>query len=88
MVFAAALFVSGLLASAAMAAPRGAGLQSRIQSRKAGTRRSHPLTLVGGDEPAVKGNSSNEQYSSNWAGAVFDSYPSVYNFHHAYWNHN
>jgi hypothetical protein len=82
MKFSAILLSTALLATAALAAPRGqSGLAERVARRAATrtTRRSQPLNKV--DAPAVSEllpntNTSNVQFSSNWAGAVYESPPS------------
>ncbi|KZT68799.1 hypothetical protein DAEQUDRAFT_727452 [Daedalea quercina L-15889] len=71
--FATALLTSVLLAAAAAAAPSDSRLAQRVASRRSGTRLTRPLQAI--DTPALT-NSSNVEYSSNWAGAVYDSYPS------------
>lgn len=63
----ASLLTSILLATAAFAAP-SSGLESRRR------RRSQPLRRI---EAKASTNTSNVEYSSNWAGAVWDSYPAV-----------
>lgn len=69
--FSATLFASVLLATTALARP--SGLSGRLARRTAG-RQSKPVQLIA--QPATT-NVSNVEYSENWAGAVFDSYPSV-----------
>ncbi|KAG9029934.1 hypothetical protein FRB95_004730 [Tulasnella sp. JGI-2019a] len=72
MVYAVALFANLLLASAALAAP-SSGLAARLERRRDG-RQSKPINRL--EHPASNaGEVSNVQYSSNWAGAVFDSKP-------------
>ncbi len=61
------LLVSVLLASAALAAP-STPVESRVARRK-----TRPLQRLASSET----NTSHVQYSSNWAGAVWDTYPSV-----------
>jgi len=68
--FVSALLTSVLLATAAVAAP--SRLAQRV-ARRSGSRLTRPLQPV--DAPLTS-NTSNTQYSDNWAGAVFDSYPS------------
>lgn len=79
MVYAVALLANVLLASAAFAAPstKKSTLGARVARRAAG-RQSLPNNRItpSGLEPAT-GNTSHVEYSSNWAGAVWDSYPSV-----------
>jgi hypothetical protein len=61
------LLVSVLLATAALAAP-STSIESRVARRK-----TRPLQRL-----ASSGNkTANVEYSSNWAGAVWDTYPSV-----------
>ena len=75
MVSAFALISNLLLASAALAAPSSKSrLEARLERRRE-ARQSQPLKSVSpsGVEPLT----SNVEYSSNWAGAVYDSYPSV-----------
>jgi len=77
-----AIFLSAaVLATAALAAPRSqGGLAERVARRAATrTRSSQPLNKV--EAPAVSEllpntNTSNVQFSSNWAGAVYESPPS------------
>ncbi|KZT63531.1 putative aspergillopepsin, partial [Daedalea quercina L-15889] len=45
----------------------------RLARRRAGVHQSKPVRLV---EHATTSNISNVEYSENWAGAVYDSYPS------------
>ncbi|KAG8882330.1 hypothetical protein FRB98_003763 [Tulasnella sp. 332] len=72
MVYAAALLGNLLFASAALAAP-SSRLAARLERRREG-RQSQPINrLVPGISQA--GEVSNEQYSSNWAGAVYDGTP-------------
>jgi len=74
MVYAIALLGNLLLASAALAAP--SRLAARLERRREG-RQSQPRHAI---EPAgvqhLSTDASNVEYSSNWAGAVWDSYPS------------
>jgi hypothetical protein len=71
MVFTLALLSNLLLASAAFAAPRSLG--DRLARRRAG-RQSQPNHRIDAVESLVS-NTSEVSYSSNWAGAVWDSYP-------------
>ncbi|KAG8989180.1 hypothetical protein FRB94_010922 [Tulasnella sp. JGI-2019a] len=72
MVYAVALFANLLLASAALAAP-SSRLAARLERRR-DERQSKPINRL--EHPASHaGEVSNVQYSSNWAGAVFDSKP-------------
>ena len=66
------LLVGTLLATAVFAAP-----STLIESRVA-RRRSRPLKRLSSPSNT---NITNVEYSSNWAGAVWDSYPSVSNLH-------
>ncbi|KAF2084498.1 hypothetical protein K490DRAFT_49021 [Saccharata proteae CBS 121410] len=81
MKFSAALLSTALLASAAVAAPsgKGHGLADRIARRK-GTattgRKSNPVMKVDAPAAAADANKSNIEYSSNWAGAVYEEPPS------------
>lgn len=65
--FTAALFANLLLATAALAAPKGR-LGNRINRRR-GAHQSKPLQVSEGPA-ATASNSSHVEYSSNWAGAV------------------
>ena len=66
------LLISVLLATAALAAPSTL-VESRVARRK-----TRPLQRLASSGT----NSSNSiEYSSNWAGAVWDTYPSVRNVH-------
>ncbi|KAM6490320.1 Peptidase A4 family domain containing protein [Amanita muscaria] len=67
------LFTAFLLTTAAFAAPEGAIAR---RSRRSASRQSNPLQLLGTNIglKAVT-NTSNVAYSSNWAGAVWKSYP-------------
>ncbi|KAH9834825.1 peptidase A4 family-domain-containing protein [Rhodofomes roseus] len=69
--FAASLLASVLLATTALARP--SGIAGRLARRRTGTHLSKPVQLI---EHAATSNVSNVEYSSNWAGAVYDSYPS------------
>ncbi|KAH9836726.1 peptidase A4 family-domain-containing protein [Rhodofomes roseus] len=69
--YAIALLTSVLLASTAVAAP--SRLAQRVAARRSGTHLTRPLQVV---DSSFTSNSSHPQYSSNWAGAVYDSYPS------------
>lgn len=64
------LIANVLLATSALAAPRGKGsnLANRV-ARRAGAHQSKPLQLSEGPA-AQNSNISNVEYSSNWAGAV------------------
>ncbi|KAM6490313.1 Peptidase A4 family domain containing protein [Amanita muscaria] len=66
------LLTALLLTTAAFAAPEGAiARQSRSASRQ-----SNPVRLLSGSTGSTAAtNTSNVAYSSNWAGAVWDSYP-------------
>ncbi|KZT03719.1 uncharacterized protein LAESUDRAFT_729020 [Laetiporus sulphureus 93-53] len=66
--FTKAFFSYVFLATAALAAPRGSGLASRLARRAAGTHRSQPLKAV---EHSTGTDVSNVVYSGNWAGAVY-----------------
>lgn len=79
MVFAFALISNLLLASAALAAPSSGNsrLAARLERRREG-RQSQPLKAVDPSGLApLTSNTSHVEYSSNWAGAVWDTYPSV-----------
>ena len=69
--FSTTLLASVLLATTALARP--SGLSGRLARRAAG-RQGQPVQLIA--QPATT-NVSNVEYSENWAGAVYDSYPSV-----------
>lgn len=78
MVVAFALLSNLLLASVALAAPSSnSRMEARLERRREG-RQSQPLKAVdpSGLAPLTT-NASHVEYSSNWAGAVWDSYPSV-----------
>jgi len=75
MVYALALLSNLLLVSAVVAAP-SSSLGARLARRREG-RQSKPIQPISpsvGPQPAV-GNASHVEYSSNWAGAVWDTYP-------------
>jgi len=73
MVFALALLSNVLLASVALAAPSSnARLASRIERRRA-TRQGLPMKA---SESSLASNASHVEFSSNWAGAVWDTLPS------------
>ena len=74
MVYAIALLSNLLLASAALAAP--SRLEQRLARRRAG-RQSQPIRLLDSGLESLASNTSHVEYSSNWAGAVWDTYPSV-----------
>jgi hypothetical protein len=67
MVFPSALLSLTLLAITVVAAP-WSDLAGRLALRAAGVRRSGPNQVV----QAPVSSSSNTEYSSNWAGAVYD----------------
>ncbi|KAG8843532.1 hypothetical protein FRB96_003923 [Tulasnella sp. 330] len=69
MVYSLALLGNLLLASAALAAP-SSRLGARLERRRNG-QQSKPINRLTNDHEV-----SNVEYSSNWAGAVYDSYPS------------
>jgi len=71
--FALALLSYALLATSALARP--SGLAGRLARRAAGTHLSRPIQKVDAPENLAT-NVSHVEYSSNWAGAVYDSYPS------------
>lgn len=73
--FFAAVLLQTILATAAFAAPSGR-LAKRLERRREGSHLSKPVQFVDGHIPATS-NTSHVEYSSNWAGAVWDSYPSV-----------
>lgn len=73
MVFAATLLTVALSAVAAFAAPRGSGLSGRL-ARRAGERSSRPNQRISGSANALVSNgTAHQEFSSNWAGAVFDN---------------
>ncbi|KAJ7061498.1 aspergillopepsin [Mycena amicta] len=76
--FFAASLLSALLASAAFAAP--SRLEDRILRRREGARRSGPrLPATGGISNLIKpDNTSHVAFSSNWAGAAFESPANTY----------
>ncbi|KAJ7084878.1 aspergillopepsin [Mycena belliarum] len=77
MFFAASLISYALLATTAFAAnPR---LEARLARRREGVHMSAPRRpTVGGVQNLVKGNSSHAEFSSNWAGAAFESAAGTY----------
>lgn len=72
--FALTLLSYALLATSALARP--SGLSDRLARRAAGSHLTRPLQRVASPE-ALASNTSHVEYSSNWAGAVYDTYPSV-----------
>ncbi|KAM6491292.1 Peptidase A4 family domain containing protein [Amanita muscaria] len=67
------LFTAFLLTTAAFAAPEGAIAR---HSRRSASRQSNPLQLLGRNmDLKAATNTSNGAYTSNWAGAVWNSYP-------------
>ncbi|KAL9107937.1 MAG: hypothetical protein Q9227_007259 [Pyrenula ochraceoflavens] len=88
MKFSLPLLSSVLCASSVVAAPRGSkeGLARRIDRREAFTRLTHPLIPLGSaDVNSVKNFATNNdvshvEYSSNWAGAVYEAPPSGQTF--------
>lgn len=68
----ATLLANVLLASAVLARP---SLKNRIERRKAGAHQSRPLNRIIEDG---KTNHTNVEYSSNWAGAVYNSAAGTY----------
>lgn len=76
MVYAATLLSSLLLASTAFASP-SSRLASRLERRRSG-RQSQPMQPVDPSEALSNAsNTTHVSYSTNWAGAVFDSKPRV-----------
>ncbi|EPQ54086.1 hypothetical protein GLOTRDRAFT_62581 [Gloeophyllum trabeum ATCC 11539] len=71
--FALTLLSYALLATSALARP--SGLSDRLARRAAGSHLTRPLQRVASPE-ALASNTSHVEYSSNWAGAVYDTYPS------------
>ena len=72
--FSSALLTSVLLASSALAVP--SRLAERVAARR--TRSTRPLQpLKPALHAATTTNVSHVEYSGNWAGAVYDSYPAV-----------
>ncbi|KAG8851120.1 hypothetical protein FRB96_009461 [Tulasnella sp. 330] len=75
MVYALALLGNLLLASAALSAPSGR-LAARLERRREG-RQSQPINRL--ELPATNSTGTrNVEYSSNWAGAVYDSAAGTY----------
>lgn len=73
MVSAATLLSFALCTVSAFAAPRGSGLAGRI-ARRAGGRASLPnQRLPSLTNELTAGNTTHPEFSSNWAGAVFDN---------------
>ncbi|KAI0057344.1 hypothetical protein BV25DRAFT_1831170 [Artomyces pyxidatus] len=73
MVYSAALLVSALFVTAAFAAPsRDARMANRLARRRAGAHQSRPLQRT----ERHGSNVTEVEYSSNWAGVVWDSEPS------------
>jgi hypothetical protein len=76
MFFAASLITYALLATSAFAAnPR---LEGRIARRREGAHQSGPMRPASGVNNLIKGNSSHVAFSSNWAGAAFESPAGTY----------
>ena len=73
--FSSALLTSVLLATSALAVP--SRLAQRVASRRSGTRATRPLEHLEVATHAATNNVSHVEYSGNWAGAVYDSYPAV-----------
>lgn len=75
-----ALLTTAILAATALAAPHGDamghGLAARVATRT--QRKTNPLSKVAGsvEGPIANSNVSHVEYSSNWAGAVYESPPS------------
>ena len=68
------LFTNLLIVTVALAAPsKDVPIESRVARR-----RGQPLRRL--DTQTAASNVSHVQYSSNWAGAVWDTYPSVNNY--------
>ncbi|KZW01201.1 hypothetical protein EXIGLDRAFT_738553 [Exidia glandulosa HHB12029] len=72
MVSAATLLSFALCAVSAFAAPRGSGLAGRI-ARRAGGRSSLPNQRIPSTELLAGNTTVHQEFSSNWAGAVFDN---------------
>jgi len=76
MLFAASLLSYALLATTALAAP---GLESRLARRREGAHLSGPMRpATGGITNLISGNNSHVAFSSNWAGAAFESAAGTY----------
>ncbi|KAJ7310581.1 acid proteinase [Mycena albidolilacea] len=76
MFFVASLITYALLATSAFAAnPR---LEGRIARRREGAHQSGPMRPASGVNNLIKGNSSHVAFSSNWAGAAFESPAGTY----------
>jgi hypothetical protein len=74
--FFASLFSYVLLATTALAAPR---LDSRLARRREGAHLSNPLRPASGVTNLIKpGDISQVAFSSNWAGAAFESPAGTY----------
>ncbi|KAI0040101.1 hypothetical protein FA95DRAFT_1566673 [Auriscalpium vulgare] len=76
--FASALLSIALLATTAFAAPpsRGARMESRLSRRREGAHLSGPSQRL--EESNLIGGNTYTNYSSNWAGAVYDSAAGTY----------
>ncbi|KAI0038338.1 hypothetical protein FA95DRAFT_1613463 [Auriscalpium vulgare] len=75
---ASALLSIALLATTAFAAPsRGARMESRLSRRREGAHLSRPNQRLESSN-LIGGNVSHVEYSSNWAGAVWDSPAGTY----------
>ncbi|RAH62505.1 aspergillopepsin-2 [Aspergillus piperis CBS 112811] len=75
-----AILTGSLFATAALAAPLTEKRRARKEARAAAKRHSNPPYIPGSDKEILKLNgTSNEEYSSNWAGAVLigDGYTKV-----------
>jgi len=72
--FTAGLLTCALLAASAIARP--SGLSGRLARRRAGTHLSKPLNRI--EDSSFASNQSNVEYSSNWAGAVYDESSGTY----------
>lgn len=76
--FSAVLLTQILFAAAALAAPsKNSRLAGRLARRAGGAHLSRPVNIIEESAVAAVGNASHVSYSTNWAGAVFDSYPAV-----------
>ncbi|KAF7353886.1 Acid proteinase [Mycena venus] len=76
MFFATSLLTYALLATSAFAAnPR---LEARLARRREGAHLSGPKLAAEGPSGLIKGNTTHAEFSSNWAGAAFESPAGTY----------
>lgn len=71
-------YLAGLVfASMALAIPSSRSRHEARAERRSATRQGQPNKKISSSAAPTGSNASHVSYSDNWAGAVWDSYPSV-----------